>query len=742
MDNSTYSFLQKDALSALKEHRLGDALNVIGGITQSLNSWQLCSKHETLSESYFLMLKYMAEGIDDRERKKLYMQFIRESYELLDSCFQEQYKNSDLAYYQTRRQNKGALKDLFATLEKNIQQQMHILYQKESELYINEKERLQHEKYKLLDILFLTIWTSSGWSKSEAEDFSDMFSSLFLTDLERAHIVSAMTLAVFEFFDVAKMVSLIRIYRECKSESVKQRALIGFILATLLHCEKVSLYPDLMTNLSLLSGDSNYRQDLISLQIQLLLTMETRNIQKKMQDDIIPNIIKNPHFKLSKFGFKDVDEENLKNESNPEWKTFDEKTQYIEQQLGKLAEMQAEGADVYMGTFTYLKRYPFFRQIPNWFLPFTTEHSDIASLFKPAQYSSSLLQAFVESDTLCDSDKYSFCLMASQIPVSQQTMLQQMVDNMQISEEQFIDRVKKSRNSSDSRTVQRLYVQDLYRYFKLCPVKGFAEDPFKKNQLFVDYLPFKNLCSDVLYLETIADLAFKQTYYSLALHLFELLESCIPLTAEHWQKIGFCYQKMQQYEKAVSAYQKANLIKADSRWVLNHLAQCHYSAAQYERALYYYLQVEQMDQKHIQTLYNCGKSLLQLKRYKEALMYFRKIEFLSERDQQAPRAVAWCLFLTKDIQKAESYYLRILATSPQVEDYINAAHTAWVNNDIPLAIKRYLTALDSVDTAVGFYDHLSKDASELALYGITLDDIRIIADVLVKVKESRKRRCN
>ena len=45
-------------------------------------------------------------------------------------------------------------------------------------------------------------------------------------------------------------------------------------------------------------------------------------------------------------------------------------------------ELQLEGADVYMSTFAALKSYPFFREVQNWFYPFSKQQSDVIKQLK------------------------------------------------------------------------------------------------------------------------------------------------------------------------------------------------------------------------------------------------------------------------------------------------------------------------------------------------------------------------
>ena len=73
------------------------------------------------------------------------------------------------------------------------------------------------------------------------------------------------------------------------------------------------------------------------------------------------------------------EEEN--NDKNPDWEEAIEKSG-LGDKLREMNELQLEGADVYMSTFAGLKSYPFFREVHNWFYPFTKQQSDVHNMLE------------------------------------------------------------------------------------------------------------------------------------------------------------------------------------------------------------------------------------------------------------------------------------------------------------------------------------------------------------------------
>ena len=60
-------------------------------------------------------------------------------------------------------------------------------------------------------------------------------------------------------------------------------------------------------------------------------------------------------------------------------------------------ELQLEGADVYMSTFAALKNYPFFREVHNWFYPFSKQQSNVLKAMKQAGNQGGSLAGFNSS---------------------------------------------------------------------------------------------------------------------------------------------------------------------------------------------------------------------------------------------------------------------------------------------------------------------------------------------------------
>lgn len=735
MDEKTFHIIHEDTIKALLEYRLYDALCALSGLVDSVNNWNLQTEYDGIKSEYELLLTYMGQGVADPERFKLHKQFIRRTYELLDRVERQFFKASSSAYYYTQvrvydRGEAPTFEQIVMRLEANRQSIEWIENSKDStNNYQDELISLYKEHTGLYQEMFNCVWTIPHWTNSHTETAHNLIASSLISENDKTLFISSLTLSALSLFDEQKMMLLIE-YCQHNEVVIKERALVGLVLAFMYHYKRMLYYPEVISRICLLQDIPNFNSLLCSLQIQLLMSQETCNIERKIRDNIIPTILKNPNFKPTKFGLEEIDEMFKKNDLNPDW-LKNEDVKRVEKTINQLAEMHAEGADVYMSTFSGLKYYPFFTHAANWFYPFDPEHPDIKTVITQIEGgTTTFINAFLQTEALCDSDKYSFVYMASSIPLMQRNMLQeQIMSQEQLNDKQAFDRIAK--NSRNPYNIRRLYLQDLYRFFKLFKNRKDHIDPFSLNPLLTEYSPFDRLLNSSDQLEQLASFAFKQDAFDTACKLFELMAAQNSLTVEGFQKMGYCRQKQNRISEAIECYEKANLMRPDSRWTINHLAQCYRQLGDYEKALTYYELLETMEPDNLQTLFRCGECLIQLRRYEESFVYFFKVEYLEKRPEKAMRAIAWCSFLTDKLEQAEKYYIKLLKSMPKAEDYLNAGHTAWAKGNIKQAIEHYKKfKKNNKEERFSLLQFFIEDKQELSYYKITEEDIHLMVDLL------------
>ena len=71
--------------------------------------------------------------------------------------------------------------------------------------------------------------------------------------------------------------------------------------------------------------------------------------------------------------------------------------------------MQMDGTDIFMGTFSMLKKFDFFNVLKNWFLPFYASNKELQEELskEPAEFDKGTFTESLEAAPfICNSDKY------------------------------------------------------------------------------------------------------------------------------------------------------------------------------------------------------------------------------------------------------------------------------------------------------------------------------------------------
>lgn len=701
MDFSLVKKIYDTGIQALDERRLSPALS---GIKQMLSTLNCKSQAEAFSElchDYQLMVNYMKEGYADPDRHQLYLRFIQRCYELYTALFRQAVLQHD------------APATHYATLWRTLQ-------------YMQGPKNLADLRASSPSYrhLFEITYTSGIWDEMTYTIGKDILLSGHLSEFDQCVTISALTLATLDFFDRRKILLLFDILDTTSSSHCQIRIMVALHLLCIKYAERWEAYPEILYKFKSLDENSTFVHALRDIQVQFLLSRETQEIEKSLQEDIIPDMMKQAkQFRLNKkLGTEQFNDALHQIEQNPEWNKHLTDSAW-NRKLHKLMDMQQKGADIFMGSFRMFKqKFPFFSVAANWFCPFDVHHPEIERIARDKTY----LQAFINNANLCDSDKYSFCFMFAGIPAAQNAILQKQLQEAGLSEEALSGQAVDDSLNKD-RLIQfcRSYIQDLYRYFKLFRPEEQLSDPFKLDLLFVNTPLLRDLISNGD-IKRLGDFSFSEKHYTDARKFYELLEP----SAEILQKIGFCYQIKGKYAEAIQAYDRANLLGADDAWVLRQLADCYRRTGEYAKALRLYNELEKMNSEDCDNLIRIGECLICEERYEEALPKLFKADYLDETTGKALRPLAWCLLSLNRIEEAKSYYLKILNGSPSATDFLNAGHVEWILGNVKEAIALYRQSLQSSVSTTATLQFFAEDAGLLQKHAIRHDDLCIMVDIL------------
>ena len=269
--------------------------------------------------------------------------------------------------------------DFLSTLESTLSE-MAMLYIDTNQTDEKLKQRqteLQEELNEIRHVIFAAIVTSGNWSWETWCLYRDLILSPTVDAVTSQLLVSAVTLACTTVFSFQKFDLLKTVFEEAKDEELKQRALIGLLLAS--------------TRMPKGVCEKEYREELeiefpkliFEIQKQLAMTLKSEMLSQEYTDSFRDRIsnrmigaLKHSIAKHADDDLKDLlADDGIGNEDDDEADNVrmsdDGKRIDIEMEEDVDAqEMMEKGMDILLGQFNKLSDHPFFEEISNWFLPF------------------------------------------------------------------------------------------------------------------------------------------------------------------------------------------------------------------------------------------------------------------------------------------------------------------------------------------------------------------------------------
>lgn len=697
-------------IGSLDYMELKNAFDLTQGLIAGIRDYSFQDRLNELQDTYKYMLKYRIEGVNDPMQKQIYHNILASSYELADLVKHKALAiDSPISYYSHRRMaSKETLS--FDTIHKMLR----------------DDKSTESATIKL----FNKIWLSNHLNKEEYISINKILIDEELPFTVRCQIVSSILLAMLASFDIEKM-TLLFDAASLDEDEVKYRALIGILITLYIYRKRSYLYPIIEQRLEALSEHFNgFNNALRTITLRFISARETEKITRKLQDEILPEMMKLGPKLSQKINLKDINPDMLGDGMNPEWQDMISNSS-LGKKMMELTELQNEGADVMHSTFTHLKNFPFFREIANWFLPFTIDHSALGGDLIKSDSEKSMIDSMTMTPFMCNSDKYSLYLSMSQLPEQAKKGLmlrefdKETSEMIQHSGEELISK----RGKLEIISIQ--YIQDLYRFFKVYPSHLDFDDIFTMPLDFHNLPVLQSYLSDDDSLLAIAEYYLRKNYFSEALTIYNRLATHNGDNSMLFEKIGYCKQMDNDLEGALEAYLHAELINPDSKWLTKRIAGCYRSLKQPEKALVYYHKCEAFNSENLSIQILIGHCHLELKQYSEALKYYYKVDYLDNESGKAWRPIAWCSFLTGKYDQARNYYKKIMENKPNTHDFLNAGHTEWALQNVKGALAFYKRAIESESgNFLRFQEIFNQDKADLSVAGIELDEIPLMLDQL------------
>jgi len=737
MERSEANEKYRQLAGLVKNHEIKEALDLLNRFQRITDHYEFDDQIGNLTSTYRNLLHYAIDGSDDPQREAILTNLCQAILTVGDDfreIFLQPVTRLKNGY---RRETKHFFTDDPETCINRIEEyffhgELNKLFE-ETEISGTEPVNETRRRSILADHIFRILWLTLKYNDDYVRLVNRINRSSQIPWHEKCMIVSAITLGLLDYFDPRKFLLLIG-FVESREEQVYQRALIGLILVMLRYDDRLHLYPEIPSGLKAMTADENLLPEVELILLQLLQARETEKITREFETEVLPEMQKMMPKIEDKLQLNDLTEDESLEGKNPGWKDMIEEVPGLFEKIEKFSRLQMEGGDVFMSTFAQLKRFDFFTQISNWFIPFYIENPELQEMTASQEdIRYRLLDSLGKAFYICNSDKYSFAINFRAIPDQQRSMI---LTNFEAefaqmkelaSEEQILDQ------SISSNAVYIQYIQDLYRFFKLYQHRGEFDDVFQQQMMFCKL----NFYNDYFYrpalAERIAAFHFEKNNYSQAIEAYQLLMEKNGPQHEYFEKIGYCFQKAERYPEAIEYYKKAELFDSDRQWILKKLGWCSIKVLNYTEALRYFRDAADLQPDDLTLQLQIGQCLLHLKDYDQALHHYLKLRFFAPENLKVLRPAAWCHFLLGQPQQALELYAEILSldSNPSVYDLMNAGHVNLCLGNRKEAFSLYRQSLSRPSVArEELIAAFSEDAPGLIKNGIPPTEIPLIKDYL------------
>jgi tetratricopeptide (TPR) repeat protein len=727
---------QKRVLDATLNNKILDSIKEISELVYTTRDGKYISELENLEQTYRNILKYSFGYATDPEREKIFKSLKRKIIELNDDVvanivesgnnWYAIQKKSDIVSLKLGEQEKSELID-----EMSVEREFSS-FLKEVESIDDSNLEGQTKYNNTLEQVFHILWLTNRYSEGEKVLAKKTIEANHIPVYDKCLIVSAITLSNLRHFDHTKAEILFDIYSSGEVV-VKHRALVGLAFTILQYENRLSLYPELMNRLKSYEDPKELGNQLEQIILQIIRAQETEKVTQKIQEEIIPEVMKlrpdiEEKLKLDEL----LDKDNME-DKNPDWQEFFSDTPDVYKKLEEFSMMQMDGSDVFMGAFSMLKRFGFFEKLTNWFLPFYKEHPEIQKSIKGVEDNfdwDGFFEGIEQAPVMCNSDKYSFSFNIGFMPDMQKSMMLDMFS----AELQQMKEVTMEESKHNSKAQDKIYftqyIQDLYRFFKLHPQKSSFQDVFKQDLDIANSEVFSLVLSEEN-IRNVGEFYFQNDYFEKAKQIFfKLLKK--ERKFELIEKIGFCFQKIGNFEEAINYYKQAEIIETNRTWLHKKLGYCYRSIGEFDKAIEYYTKVEYLEPENLEVQILLGQLNIDKEEYDTALKYYFKVEYLKPDLVKVQRPIAWCSFLLNKTEQAIRYFKKVIDTEGQRSDFLNLGHCLWVKGDIQDAIGNYREAVKRSGGDTGWFSKaISSDTLYLKKFGIDALDISLMADYVI-----------
>lgn len=588
------------------------------------------------------------------------------------------------------------------------------------------RQELYQQHQHQMNVLFDYVYSSDVWNDGTASAMEDMLLSPTIDTNDQQLIVSAVMLSLLEYFDMAKFRTLVHVYQKAADEHVRQRALIGWVFG--IAKIATAIYPELLTLIDDVLEDPRCCEELVELQKQIIFCVNAPEDTRTIQRDIMPDLIKNQDIRVTLNGIEEKEEDPMEDILDPG--SQERKIEKLEESFQKMIDMQKQGADIYFGGFSQMKRFPFFEELSNWFVPFYIHHPAVEQAMDKIG-KSGFLQVMMDKGPFCDSDKYSFVF-----------AFQQVVDQLPQNMRQILERGEVSVNELSSEElavpayIRRMCLQDIYRFYRIFKYRREFVDPFDDGELpciFCANPIFSKTRLEASFNEVVAFLLKKGRMHEASLVLKNYGEHRRDF--QYWMMAGYLYQQSVRPDLLdlefddQRCYEQALALQPDNEKALKGYARALFSKEKYSEALEIYNRLLTINPDKRNYLLNRAVCLTNVGQYAAALKDLYRLDYEVPDNQNISRVLAWALVCEGKYEAADKIYRKLLADKPfDLGDLLKYGYCLWFSGQITDAADCFHRYIKEHDVDPDFI--LKEEAALLREKGITEPEQQLMLYIL------------
>ena len=685
---------------------------------------------EAIRQDFQLMTDYWKRGFKDPQLPALYNNLLRRMYVLYANAMLS-YAVGNSSYLSsvymrlTLTARDWSVQALKESLESHVSE-LAMLELETANKQLEKRKDIYRRHHQLMSEWFDNVWLSTIWTDGQAAAMEELLLSPTIDSNDQQLLVGAMMIAAVNHFDVAKFRTLLHVYKQSTDEPVRQRALIGWVLA-LSDDIAVNLYGDALKEVETLLEDKKVCEELLQLQQQIIFCINAEKDHQTIQEEIMPDLLKNSNFKVTRNGIEEIEEDTLEDILHPD--AEDRRIEQMEESMQKMQAMQKQGSDIYFGGFSQMKRFRFFTEICNWFAPFYMDHPGISEIV--GNYSNNrFLQSLISVGPFCNSDKYSFLLAFGQVVDRIPQQLRDMLERGEASAGEVLREEMRS-----PAYIRRMYLQDIYRFYRIYSYRSEFRNPL--GEADGGYLFFANRLFNKTHLEPyfndMAAFLIKRKQFEDA---GKVLENC----GEARRNFRYCmmagylvqngyYTFTPETNDDIYFYKEAHAYEPANERALLGYARALFGNEHYDEALEAYNQLleKQPEKKNYQL--NRAVCLTRMEHYGEALKDLYRLNYENPDDVQVNRVLAWTLTCDGKYEQGEKIYSQLLSQeNPLSEDLLNYGYCLWLGGHVDEAadcFHRYLKETDERPASI-----LLKEKELLREKGITEPEMQMMLSLL------------